>query len=193
MKMFWRGSVVVAIACLFLVLVACGDDGSDFATRPEKELSSSETQSSSSLKKSSSSSVVSSSSLDKSSSSVIPQSSSSETSVSSSSVPEGYVAPSLTSLTLAFPLSMTTIPRILPAGATTTTPPTATSMAAFTPGPQPWTVLPSFRIMAMAAVTKQGACPHTPYAGSVPRAGTCRRIWNGTPCSLLWATVPRPA
>ena len=94
MKMVWRGSVVVAIACLFLVLVACGDDGSDFATRPEKELSSSETQSSSSLKKSSSSSVVSSSSLDKSSSSVIPQSSSSETSVSSSSVPEGYVAPS---------------------------------------------------------------------------------------------------
>ena len=57
MKMFWRGSVVVAIACLFLVLVACGDDGSDFATRPEKELSSSEDQSSSSLKKKSSSSA----------------------------------------------------------------------------------------------------------------------------------------
>ena len=52
MKMFWRGSVVVAIACLFLVLVACGDDGSDFATRPKADTSSSfEAQSSSSVKK----------------------------------------------------------------------------------------------------------------------------------------------
>ena len=56
MKLSWRGSVVVAIICLFLVLVACGDDDSDFISRPEK-VSSSETQSSSSLKKNSSSSA----------------------------------------------------------------------------------------------------------------------------------------
>ena len=47
----------IAFILVVLLLVACGDDGSDFATRPEKELSSSEDQSSSSLKKNSSSSA----------------------------------------------------------------------------------------------------------------------------------------
>ena len=51
-----RTIVSAIIACLFLVLVACGDDESDFISRPEKVLSS-EVQSSSSLKKSSSSSA----------------------------------------------------------------------------------------------------------------------------------------
>ena len=81
----WKFVALVGVlACT--MLVACGDDDSDFATRPENELSSSEAQSSSS--------VVSSSSLDLSSSSATPQSSSSETTVSSSSDSEGYVDPS---------------------------------------------------------------------------------------------------
>ncbi|MBR1744676.1 MAG: fibrobacter succinogenes major paralogous domain-containing protein [Fibrobacter sp.] len=64
-----RTLVSAIIACLFLVLVACGDDDSDFATRPSNGSSSS----------------VCEDSDDGSSSSVTQQSSSSETSVSSSS------------------------------------------------------------------------------------------------------------
>ena len=64
-------SVVAAITCLLFVLVACGDDESDFAARPSDDSSSSvtlkssdsETSVSSSSTKSSSSSVKSSSSV----------------------------------------------------------------------------------------------------------------------------------
>jgi len=58
MKLSWRGSVVVAIACLFLVLVACGDDGSDLISRPENVSSSAKKSSSSSAKDISSSSSL---------------------------------------------------------------------------------------------------------------------------------------
>ncbi len=72
-----RGNIVtVAISCLLLVLVACGDDNSDFATRPS----------------------------DGSSSSVTPKSSDSETSVSSSSTKSSSSsAKSSSSVTLATP------------------------------------------------------------------------------------------
>ena len=47
-----RGNIVTAaISCLLLVLVACGDDDSDFATRPSDDLSSSVTPKSSSSSK----------------------------------------------------------------------------------------------------------------------------------------------
>ena len=61
--MRWRIFALVA----FLCLAACGDDDSDFTTRPDGK---------------------------ESSSSVAPKSSDGETSVSSSSFPEGYVDPS---------------------------------------------------------------------------------------------------
>ena len=89
-----RGNIVtVAISCLLFVLVACGDDDSDFATRPSDDSSSSvcedcddessssgkeiATNSSSSRNDKSSSSTKSSSSSAMSSSSVTQQSSSS--------------------------------------------------------------------------------------------------------------------
>ena len=47
-----RGNIVtVAISCLLFVLVACGDDDSDFATRPSDDSSSSVTPKSSSSSK----------------------------------------------------------------------------------------------------------------------------------------------
>ena len=75
MKKFFAGCIAVSFAAM---LAACGDDDSDFATRPSEGSSSSVTPQSSDGE----TSVSSSNEAKSSSSSVTPQSSDSETSVS---------------------------------------------------------------------------------------------------------------